>query len=46
VYLQAAALGLGTVAVGAFEDGQVAQIAGLRPGEEPLLLLPVGWKQE
>jgi SagB-type dehydrogenase family enzyme len=46
VYLQAGALGLGTVAVGAFEDDQVAQIAGFRAGEEPQLLLPVGRKKE
>lgn len=42
VYLQAGALGLGTVAVGAFDDGAVARALGLPPEQEPLLLLPVG----
>lgn len=40
--LQAAALGLGTVVVGAFDDRAVARVAGLSPHHEPLLLLPVG----
>jgi SagB-type dehydrogenase family enzyme len=42
VYLQATALGLGTVFVGAFEDRSVARILGLPRKEEPLCLLPVG----
>jgi SagB-type dehydrogenase family enzyme len=42
VYLQAAALGLGTTIVGAFDDDAVTQIADLRPGETPLCLLPIG----
>lgn len=42
VYLQATCLGLGTVVIGAFDDGQVARILGLPAGEEPLCLLPVG----
>lgn len=40
--LEAVALGLGTTFVGAFDDGQVAALVGLRAGEQPLLLLPVG----
>lgn len=40
--LQAAALGLGTVPVGAFADTEVEALLGLGPGEHPYLLLPVG----
>lgn len=42
VYLQAVALGLGTVAVGAFEDASVSRVAGLPRGERPLYLMPLG----
>jgi nitroreductase len=42
VCLQAAALGLGAVVVGAFEDGSVKRVLGLAGGEEPLALIPVG----
>ncbi len=42
VYLQAAALGLGTVTVGAFDDAEVARLLGLGAAEEPLYLMPVG----
>lgn len=42
VYLQAEALGLGTVAIGAFSDDQVRQILLLDTFEEPLYLMPVG----
>ncbi len=42
VYLQAEALGLGTVAVGAFDDDDVKRIMGLRETESPLYLMPVG----
>jgi SagB-type dehydrogenase family enzyme len=42
VYLQAAALELGTVAVGAFRDDEVQRVVGLAPDEVPLYLLPVG----
>ncbi len=44
VYLQAEALGLATVAVGAFRDAAVNELLGLRRSEQPLLLLPVGRK--
>lgn len=44
VYLQAAALGLGTVAVGAFDDEAVRRVLGIR--EEPLYILPVGKPEE
>jgi SagB-type dehydrogenase family enzyme len=40
--LQAAALGLGTCVVGAFEDDAVAKLLGLGRGERPLALMPVG----
>lgn len=42
VYLEAQALGLGTVAIGAFQDEEVAQILRLPRNEMPLYLLPVG----
>ncbi len=42
IYLQAAALGLGTVAIGAFEDAMLSQVLRLPSGEEPLYLMPVG----
>ena len=42
IYLTAAALGLGTVAVGAFHDDDVAKVLGLDEGVAPLCLYPVG----
>jgi SagB-type dehydrogenase family enzyme len=42
VYLQAVALGLGTVVVGAFEDAPLGRVLGLSPGEIPVSLMPVG----
>lgn len=42
VYLQAAALGLGTTIVGAFDDVGVMKVAELRHEETPLCLLPIG----
>jgi SagB-type dehydrogenase family enzyme len=42
VHLQAAALGIGTVVVGAFEDREVKRIVGMRAEEEPLSLMPLG----
>jgi len=42
IYLQATALGLGTVAVGAFYDPKVKEIIGARLGEEPLYIMPIG----
>jgi len=40
--LQAVALGLGGVSVGAFEDAAVKQILALPAQEEPLYIIPVG----
>ncbi len=40
--LEAVALGLGSVPVGAFDDAAVARVLQLPPGQEPLYLLPVG----
>ncbi len=43
IYLEATALGLGTVAVGAFYDDDVAAILSLPPRVHPLYIMPVGW---
>jgi SagB-type dehydrogenase family enzyme len=42
VYLQAAALDVGMVAVGAFRDAQLARVLELGPDEVPLYLLAAG----
>ena len=42
VYLQAVALEVGTVVVGAFDDDDVARVLELDRGERPLYLLPLG----
>jgi len=42
VSLQAVALGLGSVVVGAFDESDVREIAGLPPEEVPLYLIAVG----
>jgi SagB-type dehydrogenase family enzyme len=42
VYLQATALGLGTVAVGGYRDAPAREALGLPAGRELLLLMPVG----
>ncbi len=43
VYLQAQALKLATVAIGAFSDEEVRRLLLLPAGEEPLYLMPVGY---
>ncbi|UGV41896.1 SagB/ThcOx family dehydrogenase [Methanococcoides orientis] len=43
IYLQGVSLGIGTCAVGAFDDGEVASILDLPVNEEPLLILTIGY---
>jgi SagB-type dehydrogenase family enzyme len=42
VMLQAVALGLASVPIGAFQDAQLAEILQLKPEERPLYMLAVG----
>ncbi len=42
VYLQAYSLGIGTVAIGAFNDEKLREILNLEEEEVPLYLMPVG----
>jgi SagB-type dehydrogenase family enzyme len=42
LHLMAVALGLGSVAVGAFDDNAVSRLLDLSSGFDPLYLLPVG----
>lgn len=42
VYLQATALNLGTVTIGAFQDDQVKDLLRLSQNETPLYVMPVG----
>ncbi len=44
VYLQAVALDLGTVVIGAFVDGEVKEIMNMQEQETPLYIMPVGRK--
>jgi len=44
VYLQAVALNLGTVVIGAFHNDQVMEILSLPQQEQPLYIMPVGRK--
>ncbi len=42
IYLQAAALGLGTVGIGAFHDDKVRYAVRMRENETPLYVMPIG----
>jgi len=42
LHLQAVALGLGSVPVGAFDDDEVAQVLGLPQNQQALYIIPVG----
>ncbi|MEO3993397.1 MAG: SagB/ThcOx family dehydrogenase [Desulfurococcaceae archaeon TW002] len=42
IYLMSTALGLGTVAVGAFHDDEVARVVNAQRDERPLYVFPVG----
>jgi len=43
VYLQAEALGLGTVVAGSFQDEEVSEALGLPAGHRPLYMMPIGY---
>ncbi len=43
IHLQAVALGLGSVPIGAFHDGQVQKALSLPQDHEPLYIVPVGY---
>jgi SagB-type dehydrogenase family enzyme len=45
ICLEAAALDLGAVTIGAFNDSQVKSLLGLSEDESPLYIVPVGHKQ-
>jgi nitroreductase len=42
VYLQAEALGLGTVTAGAFQDEELSRTLGLPTERRPLYVMPIG----
>jgi len=44
IFLQSQAMGLESGIVGAFEDQKVIQVMGIKGTHEPLLLMPVGYK--
>jgi SagB-type dehydrogenase family enzyme len=44
IYLQAEALGLGTCAIGAFTDSKVSRVLQLPAEEEPLYMMPIGYR--
>ena len=45
IFLQAGALGLGAGIVGAFDDAGIAEVIGAKAAHEPLLIMPVGYKE-
>jgi len=44
IYLQAVSLNLGTVVIGAFDDGKVKKVLHMLNTEQPLSIMPVGKK--
>ncbi|MDF2955064.1 SagB/ThcOx family dehydrogenase [Candidatus Alkanophaga liquidiphilum] len=46
IYLQCEALGLGTVAIGAFYDDEVSSVLNLPKMHRPLYVMPVGYARE
>lgn len=44
IHLEAEALGLGSVPLGAFDDNEVARLLGLEKECRPLYIIPVGYK--
>lgn len=42
IYLQATALGIGTVLIGAFNDEEVKKVMSLPADESPLIIMPLG----
>jgi SagB-type dehydrogenase family enzyme len=42
-FLQAVALGIGAVVMGAFGEGAVRKVIGVGPDEKPLCVLPIGF---
>ena len=40
--LQAVALGIGSVVIGAFDDAAISHLLRLPPGEQPIVLMPIG----
>jgi SagB-type dehydrogenase family enzyme len=44
IYLQAVSLKLGTVVIGAFDDGKVKKVLNMENAEQPLAIMPVGKK--
>ncbi|MDR3492394.1 MAG: SagB/ThcOx family dehydrogenase [Gammaproteobacteria bacterium] len=42
IYLQAVSLGLGTVAIGSFDDAAVKSVLNLPRDQEPLYIMPIG----
>ena len=43
IHLQAVALGLGSVPIGAFSDKEVKETLSLSPEQEPVYIIPVGY---
>ncbi len=45
IHLQAVALGMGSVPIGAFDDGKVGELLKLPGGQIPLYIIPVGYPE-